>query len=82
LHILRPHPIITDTSQGALDLTGDLSGSVDLLAGDIRYQVIGERFIHGLMNGESLGMIGSNPVTPRPHPLAKMDNSFRTIHLI
>ena len=66
--------------------------STDLRTGETRalpvdvgvptYELVGEIFVLGLMDGEIFDMLGNEPKRERPAALAGMDRSFRTIGLI
>ena len=51
-------------------------------AGMPTYELVGEAFVLGLMDGEIIDMLGETPRRERPPPLADMDKDFRTIGLI
>ena len=51
-------------------------------AGMPTYELVGEAFVLGLMDGEIIDMLGETPRRERPPPLADMDQDFRTIGLI
>ena len=46
------------------------------------YELVGEAFIHGLMDGELLGMIGEHGRRERLSPLNGMDRQFHNVVLI
>jgi hypothetical protein len=76
--ILRPKAVtvpITDLE------TGEASEH-PVNTGMPTYELVGEAFVLGLMDGEIIDMLGETPRRERPPPLADMDKDFRTIGLI
>jgi hypothetical protein len=81
LYILRQHTPAKLSTAGVIDVCGGLHYIRTFARGEIVYQVIGEAFMMGLMDGKILGMMGEAPKRQRPPPLADMDREFRTIYL-
>ena len=51
-------------------------------AGVPTYELVGEAFVLGLMDGEVIDMLGETPKRERAAPLGDMDREFRRIGLI
>lgn len=82
LYILRPRSIKKDCAFKVLDCTGALSTTRQLREDENSYEFVGEAFIHGLMDGELLGMMGEHPTRERLSPLEGMDRHFRNVALV
>jgi hypothetical protein len=76
--ILRPKAMTIPHTNLA---TGEAS-KLPVDAGMPTYELVGEAFVLGLMDGEVIDMLGETPKRERPPPLADMDRVFRTIGLI
>jgi len=77
---------VTDFTGGCvsavcLDCTGSKSGTVFLDIGAEALCYVGECFMHGLMDGEILDMIGPERKRERPAALAGMDENFKKYYL-
>jgi hypothetical protein len=82
LYILRAHPAEPRRDLQVLDCSGGQDKTVDMNQDGKFYELVGEAFIHGLMDGELLGMMGEIPRRERPSPLKGMDRSFGIVTLI
>ena len=82
LYILRASPEGPRRDLQVLDCFGGQNKILDMNQDGRFYELVGEAFIHGLMDGELLGMMGDVPRRERPSPLGGMDRSFGIITLI
>lgn len=76
--VLRPIPMTIPST----NLTTGETKALPVNAGMPTYELLGEAFVLGLMDGEIIDMLGETPKRERPPPLADMDRYFRTIALI
>jgi hypothetical protein len=77
LYVLRSRRPGTSVTDVVLDAAGGRHGPRNLDPEDTRYQLIGEDFMRGLMDGETLHMMGENPKTPPPTPLQRDGRRFQ-----
>lgn len=84
LYLLRPWILPKDTCVRNLDVTGCLNSphGVTLAAGTTMYQLVGECFVLGLLDGEVFEMVGDHPKRLRPQCLQDMDQTFRNINIL
>jgi hypothetical protein len=88
LYILRP--LLVDPSKnlqildysGASNTTSATQNQYTMEAGGKMYELVGEAFVHGVMDGELLGMMGEHPRRARPTPLKDMGRRFCNVLLI
>ena len=78
LYILRRK----DIEVNSIDLGTGKAKALPVDVGVRTYELVGEAFVLGLMDGEIIDMLGGNPKRKPPPPLAYMDKTFRTIGLI
>jgi hypothetical protein len=76
LYVLRARPEGPQRDLQVLDCSEGQQGTVDTNQDGKFYELVGEAFIHGLMDGELLGMMGEVPRRERPSPLDGMYRSF------
>ena len=81
LYVLREKESEADRTLNVFNLTGEEHHSLNITKGDKQFVLIGECFIHGLMDGQILDFIGEVPKKARPAPLELMDRHFRKIYL-
>ena len=82
LYILRPLLTEPRGTLQVLDCTGANTTILNIRKGGSTYELVGEAFIHGLMDGELLGMMGEHPRRERLSPLKGMDRQFHDITLV
>jgi hypothetical protein len=76
--ILRPKAMTISHT----DLETGEASELPVDAGMPTYELVGEAFVLGLMDGEIIDMLGELPKRERPAPLSDMDREFRKIGLI
>jgi hypothetical protein len=81
LYVLREKKSDADRTLSVFNVTGEKHHSLNINKGDKQFILIGECFIHGLMDGQLLDFIGEVPQKARPAPLEQMDRHFRKIYL-
>ena len=81
--LYAPRPLVAvEKTHAMVNLgSGDLSTTTVHL-GETVYELVGEAFVLGLMDGETLEMIGESPKRPRPRSLQDMDQKFRDVRLV
>jgi hypothetical protein len=82
LYVLRQKAITEAVAYRSLDLSTGCSEEMVVVTGDVVYELVGECFVLGLMDGEILDMLGDEPRRPRPTPLCSMARKFRKIGLV
>jgi hypothetical protein len=82
LYVLRRKAISEAVTYRSLDLLTGGSEEKALVPGDVVYELVGECFILGLMDGEILHMLGDEQRRPLPPPLGTMEKDFRKIGLV
>ena len=80
--VLRPRVVEEQCTYGSMDLETGIGENKVIAAGETLYEIVGECFVLGLMDGEVIDMLGSPPKRPRPPPLADMDTDWRKIGLV
>jgi len=81
LYVVREVKVADPFSSPSLDCTGCESVTADLKSGDVIRAYVGECFMHGLMDGEILDMIGPESKREKPPALAGMDDDFKKYYL-
>jgi hypothetical protein len=81
LYILREEEADGDRTLSVFNVTGEKHHSLNINKGDKQFVLVGECFIHGLMDGQLLDFMGEVPRKARPAPLEQMDRDFRKIYL-
>jgi len=81
LYVLREYMATDSYSAPCLDCNGQESNMIHATAGDSFYCYVGECFMHGLMDGEILDMIGSDRKRETPAALAGMDDDFKKYYI-
>jgi hypothetical protein len=82
LYVLRSKELDTAANGIVLDTTGGPHGRRGLDPEALGYELIGEAFILGLMDGEILDMMGERPTRQSPPPLHDMAKEFQSIYLV
>ena len=81
LYVLREKESDADRTLSVFNVTGEEHHYLNINKGDKQFILIGECFIHGLMDGQLLAFMGEVPWKARPAPLEQMDRHFRKIYL-
>ena len=82
LYALRPVVTMEEKTHAAVNLGSGEASTMIIQAGETVYELVGEAFMLGLMDGEALEMIGESPKRPRPRSLQDMDQKFRDVRLV